>query len=809
MGQAEELLNSLAGATPYVEADYVTIGKDRFMVVPDNLKKLGVSPDHGVNTIHFVGPRYSENGSDLSEMSIWVNFMRSDDYPDSCRCTNVKVDADDETLLHYDWEISRNVTEVHGNLTILVCAKEVDEAGIEKDHWNSELNRDFYVSEGLEVQDSVISQYPDLIEYMLLRVATVENKTTKAYVLNCVKEYLSGDPSVIIEHIEGAIAEQPIDQFVQDYLDRYVDICTTENLTLEGSFAGAYEMVSMAGVSEQAQLEGKNLYNKATSTDGYGVGNSGDVYVDDTASASDYIEIESGASYSHTNVEWAQWYDENKNYIGIGTGKIMTAPSNAKYARLTVRIVNKDSAQFELGEVTSPYEPYCGGKPSPNSEYPQEIKSVGTELTVRTHGENILGGLRFANMLIESGVRATIDEDAKTVEIVADANTKKFSYSNFKENTQYTFFIRGYNNDSNYAQVTNLRIVYTDGTDGFLSFASNKSQTTIISSAGKTIAQLVGIFAASSSVIHYEDFGIMEGIHDLKDFKPYQESTVQIALSDKLRSNGDVRDTLEKRDGKWGVLRKIASVIFNGSENWYKYNQGGNDYCHYTILPNVKTGTNQSACSHFRYIHYVWDLQDKGYGDHGSLPNAYFSTEFTTVDEWKAWLSKNPVTYDYQVAEPTWEELDAASQEALDNLLVYDGITHVIVESDIQPVVTSKYGTSEVGARTLTNSNLIARMNIPENMAATVAPKIGYVNLLADSWVGEGVLHSQVVSVDGATPNSQVDLTPSVEQLAIFYEKDLAFVTENTNGVVTVYAIGQKPANDYTIQVTITEVAYE
>lgn len=84
--------------------------------------------------------------------------------------------------------------------------------------------------------------------------------------------------------------------------------------------------------------------------------------------------------------------------------------------------------------------------------------------------------------------------------------------------------------------------------------------------------------------------------------------------------------------------------------------------------------------------------------------------------------------------------------------------------------------------------------------------RIAYVTLLSSAWEGEENLYSQVVNVDGATKNSQVDLTPSVEQLAIFYNKDLAFVTENENGVVTVYAIGQKPQNDYTIQVTLTEV---
>lgn len=88
----------------------------------------------------------------------------------------------------------------------------------------------------------------------------------------------------------------------------------------------------------------------------------------------------------------------------------------------------------------------------------------------------------------------------------------------------------------------------------------------------------------------------------------------------------------------------------------------------------------------------------------------------------------------------------------------------------------------------------------------TYPVSIGYVTLLADKWTESGKIYSQVVEIAGVTKNSQVDLTPSVEQLVIFHDKDLAFVTENVDGVVTVYAIGQKPANDYTIQVTITEV---
>lgn len=68
--------------------------------------------------------------------------------------------------------------------------------------------------------------------------------------------------------------------------------------------------------------------------------------------------------------------------------------------------------------------------------------------------------------------------------------------------------------------------------------------------------------------------------------------------------------------------------------------------------------------------------------------------------------------------------------------------------------------------------------------------------------------YKQVVTVDGAviTPNSKVDLQPEAEDLVVFHEKDLAFVAENEDGIITVYCIGQKPKHTYTIPVTVTEV---
>lgn len=81
------------------------------------------------------------------------------------------------------------------------------------------------------------------------------------------------------------------------------------------------------------------------------------------------------------------------------------------------------------------------------------------------------------------------------------------------------------------------------------------------------------------------------------------------------------------------------------------------------------------------------------------------------------------------------------------------------------------------------------------------------ISLLASAWVEDSDnRYSQIVSIEGITSYSKIDLQPTAEQLSIFHEKDIAFVTENDEGVVTIYCIGQKPTADYSMQATVTEV---
>ena len=82
-----------------------------------------------------------------------------------------------------------------------------------------------------------------------------------------------------------------------------------------------------------------------------------------------------------------------------------------------------------------------------------------------------------------------------------------------------------------------------------------------------------------------------------------------------------------------------------------------------------------------------------------------------------------------------------------------------------------------------------------------------WITLLASAWKGEASPYSQVVEIESVTAYSQVDLLPSAEQLVEFKKKDLDLVTENEDGVITVFAIGTKPIQDWTIQATVTEVS--
>ena len=85
-------------------------------------------------------------------------------------------------------------------------------------------------------------------------------------------------------------------------------------------------------------------------------------------------------------------------------------------------------------------------------------------------------------------------------------------------------------------------------------------------------------------------------------------------------------------------------------------------------------------------------------------------------------------------------------------------------------------------------------------------PTAKTVTLKAADWLGDTSPYAQVVALGDVTSRTKVDLQPTDEQLNTLYAMALGFFAVNEDGVVTVYAVGNKPTEDFVIQVTLTEV---
>lgn len=88
--------------------------------------------------------------------------------------------------------------------------------------------------------------------------------------------------------------------------------------------------------------------------------------------------------------------------------------------------------------------------------------------------------------------------------------------------------------------------------------------------------------------------------------------------------------------------------------------------------------------------------------------------------------------------------------------------------------------------------------------------KLASISAPAADWKGATSPYSQEVSVDGISVNSMIDIRLSIDQIEQLRaeNKDIAFTTENDEGVVTLYAIGSKPSKDLLFQATLTEVVF-
>ena len=189
MPTVDELLNASNEVTT------CTVNPDtREIIVPEKYKTLGVFSDEKVTKIPFTCPKVVGNNVDLTEYNLYINYENAIGKSNAYLIEDVVVSGDNIT---FSWLLSRHVTLSPGVVKYSLCAKKLNGDTISNE-WNTTIATGLVI-QGLEATREIIEENPDIIETLISKAHTHENKS----VLDKFAESEDGSPTYNGEPIGG------------------------------------------------------------------------------------------------------------------------------------------------------------------------------------------------------------------------------------------------------------------------------------------------------------------------------------------------------------------------------------------------------------------------------------------------------------------------------------------------------------------------------------------------------------------------------------------------------------------------------
>lgn len=398
---------------------------------------------------------------------------------------------------------------------------------------------------------------------------------------------------------------------------------------------------------ESAGRKSKNLFDKNAVKQGYEFGSA----ATDTETVnkgwfvSDFMPVKAGAKYfisGKTTGNGCKMYNKDKVFvknIQAATG-IIAIEDNITYFRINGEIKDLGKIQVEEGTVATDYEPY------------------GYLLDLKVTGKNLFSGYAKDGYYNDSGILSPLHE-CKTTDFIPIKNVVCASFTSISE--------RGF------------RIAEFDANKNFI-----KRKTTIKNKEVIILDKNTRYIAASVNYEYYKNI-MLEQKDEPTPYEPYTEQTVQIAIDEPLRGIGDYKDVLTKD----GIVRKIKRIVLDGNIPFKEYN----------APVQVKTtsfisGTTIKDAIGETGIEVMSDrfkAKDRGFDRFDEECITLFGKSIfirfnkdkniNTEGALAEWLSHNPLTVDYVLAEPVTEPLPESVQAQLQALHTENGTTHVFVDS--------------------------------------------------------------------------------------------------------------------------------
>ena len=350
------------------------------------------------------------------------------------------------------------------------------------------------------------------------------------------------------------------------------------------------------------------------------------------------------------------------------------------------------------------YEPFTGGQPSPNPDYPSEIESIEGTIQYKQVGDNIFNKngafivSRAKKDVLDTGVKAIVNVEGNYryvatklggSELLGKKITIKSTITPSANNKgQISMF---YGNSAwliSLHRIVDMAISGSTNTTIDDTFPDNCDSIWITFYANTIGTGNVGDY------VNYTDLMVVIGDTIIDDYKPYQETILNIDLQgNKLCSlaNG-VKDELIVENGRAKIIKNVQEELLDGvNKKFTSINLRGNKTfltCNHTNT-NMKIATSENEViplsNKFRSasIHDTWNGVIQ-YGVSQSSNGYYLQFSFPktidtdlTLDGLNAWLVNNNTKVQYQLETPIEIDLGEVTQPK-----TFEGVNNISNSED-------------------------------------------------------------------------------------------------------------------------------
>lgn len=659
---------------------------------------IGVESDEKSDRMYFQCPKIVGDNVDLSKLKLYVNFENANKERDNYFVDDVTVN---EGNILFSWLFSRKVTKYKGDVKFIVCAKKSeDNLTLE---WNTTVAKGLSL-EGIEVElsdeeQSIASDYLIQLEKELSALAESENNRLLTTSSNQITN-ITNKGSEQVQLVENT-AKKALDSIPSTYTDLQKQVNEvedrelkdangiTQELTITDGYAQLTDTATkrlnslvIKGNTVQNSTKGLNLLklnndtitsNGVTST----CLNNVIKFSGTLTSSLANISTDTRKFLLNKDVQYIFSIDKALNipcslqlYYKDKTTQDVTIYKNRLFsdsfmikddlAHIRVFVTGRSGTvvnseikiMINEGTTAKPYEPYTGGKPSPNPEYPQEIKAV-----------NKLSGVMCGKNLFNYN---TYIKNNKQLKIIIKGGKTLFRNNSISSGLNYKIYDI---NNNILGTFISLNFTATNP----LKLPTNASYIEI-----KSDNPFRNLYIGYSSNTTYE---------------PYIGSILNYTLQNPLYKIGDVYDYIDFNRGK--IVRNIGVITFDGSddENWTIYGNNTN-MSGYTINISNAIDTTPCICNKLLTTDAISTTLEEAIK---VLNNAMYVVlnkirGLNTTELFKSWLQSNPITVYYQLSTPTEEDIPTELLTQLKQLQTYSGETNISFEaSDVYPTIDLEY----------------------------------------------------------------------------------------------------------------------